>query len=127
MKPETWVAIYAAIVGTGALLLNFRSWLDSRVKLHLSLMADAKILSPIEGEDQTNLLALTVTNRGGTPTTITHMFVLEYPTLWRRYRNRPATSFFIPNPTPPRTPYQLPYELGPAKLWTGIAHKRADK
>jgi hypothetical protein len=35
MKPETWIAIYAAIVGTGALLLDFKSWLDSGVKLRL--------------------------------------------------------------------------------------------
>ena len=28
-RPEVWVSIYAAVVGTGALLLNFKSWLDT--------------------------------------------------------------------------------------------------
>jgi hypothetical protein len=129
MRPETWVAIYAAIVGTGALLLNFKSWFDGRVRLHLSMMADAQIIGGSANEDMKDLMAVTVTNRGGTPTTITHLFVLEFPSVWRRlrFKPRPDKSFFIPNPAAPGTPYQLPYELAPAKLWTGIAHKRYDK
>ena len=43
-KPETWIAIYAAIVGTGALLLNFKTWFDSGVKLHLSLVPTVWLL-----------------------------------------------------------------------------------
>jgi hypothetical protein len=37
MKPETWVALYAAIIGTSAFLLNLKTWFDSGVKLKLSL------------------------------------------------------------------------------------------
>jgi hypothetical protein len=33
MKPETWVALYAAIIGTSAFLLNLKTWFDSGVKL----------------------------------------------------------------------------------------------
>jgi len=33
MKPEIWVAIYAAIVGSCALLLNFKSWITVTVHL----------------------------------------------------------------------------------------------
>src|SRR5262249_26768134 len=29
MKAETWVAIYAAIIGTSAFLLNLKAWFDS--------------------------------------------------------------------------------------------------
>jgi hypothetical protein len=32
MKPETWVALYAAIIGTSAFLLNLKAWFDSGVK-----------------------------------------------------------------------------------------------
>jgi hypothetical protein len=120
MKPETWVAIYAAIVGTGALLLNFRSWFERRVRLHLSLMDNARLNRDISDRE---LLAVTVTNRGGSPTTITHMFIIEYPSLWRRLRNRPADNYFIPTPGPLGSIYTIPYELAPAKLWTGIADK----
>ena len=28
MKPEAWIAIYAAVVTTSALLLNFKTWLN---------------------------------------------------------------------------------------------------
>ena len=43
MKPEIWVSIYAAIVGTGALLLNFKNWLDSGPRIKLSLIPDGVI------------------------------------------------------------------------------------
>jgi hypothetical protein len=123
MKPATWVAIYAAIVGTGALLLNFKNWFDGRVRLHQSPMPDARL----SDGDLKELMAVTVTNRGGSPTTITHLFILEFPSLWRRYRIKPGASFFIPNLAIPGTPYQIPFELGPAKLWTGISAKQYDQ
>ncbi|MCW3055727.1 MAG: hypothetical protein JWN14_4897 [Chthonomonadales bacterium] len=126
MKPEIWISIYAAIVGTGALLLNFKNWFDGGVRLHLSLMPNAQITGGDASEDVNDIMAVTVTNRGGSPTTITHLFVLEFPSLWRRYRRRQSKAFFIPNPAPLHSVYQLPFELGPAKLWTGIAHKRFD-
>jgi hypothetical protein len=44
MKPEDWIAIYAAIVGTAALVLNFRAWFEKRVRLTLSLMPDAILI-----------------------------------------------------------------------------------
>jgi hypothetical protein len=36
VKPETWVAIYAAIIGTSAFLLNLKDWFDSGI---ISLLA----------------------------------------------------------------------------------------
>jgi hypothetical protein len=43
MKPETWVALYAAIIGTSEFLLNPKTWFDSGVKLKLGLV-DAAVL-----------------------------------------------------------------------------------
>jgi hypothetical protein len=40
MKPEAWVAIYAAIIGTSAFLLNLKAWFDSGVILNLNLVPD---------------------------------------------------------------------------------------
>jgi hypothetical protein len=42
--PQSWVAIYAAIVSTSALLLNLKSWLDSGIKLKVSLIPDGVIM-----------------------------------------------------------------------------------
>jgi hypothetical protein len=38
MNSESWIAIYAAIVATSALLLNFRSWLETLPRLHLDVI-----------------------------------------------------------------------------------------
>jgi hypothetical protein len=44
MKPETWVALNAAIIGTSAFLLNLKTWFDSGVKLELSLVGAAVLV-----------------------------------------------------------------------------------
>jgi hypothetical protein len=61
----SWIAIYAAIVATAALLLNFRSWYEKRVRLKLSLMPDAMIMGGFQERDEKGLMALNVVNRGG--------------------------------------------------------------
>ena len=49
---DNTVAIYAAIVATSALLLNFKSWFDSGVKLRLDLMADGMVVGGAPGPRQ---------------------------------------------------------------------------
>jgi hypothetical protein len=44
MKPETWVALYVAIIGTSAFLLNLKAWFDSGVKLKSSLVGAAVLV-----------------------------------------------------------------------------------
>ena len=75
MKSETWIAIYAAVVATSAFVLNFRTWFEKRVRLNLSLIADAALMGGSKVDDEGGLIALTVINRGGQPTTLTHLVV----------------------------------------------------
>lgn len=42
MATDGLISIYAAIVSTSALLLNFKNWFDSGVKLKLTLMDDRR-------------------------------------------------------------------------------------
>jgi hypothetical protein len=77
MKPETLVAIYAAIVGTGALLLNFKSWFDFGVKLKLSVILEGTILSADAAFNEEDLIILYVMNRGDASTKITSMIILN--------------------------------------------------
>jgi hypothetical protein len=44
MKPETWVALYVAIIGTSAFLLNLKAWFDSGVKLKSTLVGAAVLV-----------------------------------------------------------------------------------
>ena len=69
IEPTALIAIYAAVVSTSALALNFRTWFESKPRLHLSLMVDGMIVGT--GVEEKDLTILTVTNRGRSPTMIT--------------------------------------------------------
>jgi hypothetical protein len=125
MKPENLIAIYAAIVGTAALILNFRAWFEKRVRLNLSLMPDAVLIGGDRGEDEKGLMVVTVVNRGGQTTTLTNLVVLRFDNRWKRWWVRPAKSYVIPNPQVGGTG-SLPFELDPGKKWTGAARSRPD-
>ncbi|WP_212432109.1 hypothetical protein [Bradyrhizobium liaoningense] len=124
-QTTTWVALYAAIVSTAALLLNFRTWYEKGVRLHLSLMPDAILMGGGSNGDERDLMALTVVNRGGQSTTLTTLVVLRFDRPWQRWRVHPSSSFIIPNPAVAGTG-QTPHELEPGKKWTGIARRRPD-
>jgi hypothetical protein len=126
MKPETYIAIYAAIVGTGALLLNFKAWFDSGIKLKLSLIADGVVIGGDPQFDERGIIIVSVTNRGDAPTMITGLHFFEFPTIWARWRYRPTQSFVVMNPQLKGYPPNIPYELSPAKTWTGVIRQRGD-
>jgi hypothetical protein len=125
MKPEMWIAIYAAVVATSAFALNFRTWFEKRVRLNLTIIVDAALMGGSKLDDEGGLIALTVINRGGQTTTLTHLVVLKFDNFWRRWRTRPSRSFIIPNPQVAGTGI-IPSELDAGKKWTGIARKRPD-
>jgi hypothetical protein len=60
MKPETWVAFYAAIIGTSAFLLNLKTWFDSGVKL--KLVPDGMTIGGGPNVDAEHLIIFYVTN-----------------------------------------------------------------
>ena len=70
-------------------------------------------------------IVLIVTNQGSAPTTITQMVMLEFPTLLRRLRIRPARNAFIPSPQLPGYPSNIPGELAPAHQWFGMSNDPA--
>jgi hypothetical protein len=126
----SYVAIYAAVVATSALLLNFKSWFDSGVKLRLGLMVDGMVIGGDPRHEEEDLVILTVTNRGDAPTMITKMVLFEMP-WWERYRIgprkiRPTKSYVIPNPQLKGYPPNVPSVLEPAKQWTGALRRRED-
>jgi hypothetical protein len=124
MKPENLIAVYAAIVGTAALLLNFRTWFEKQVRLYLSVMPDAMMIGGPQDTER-DLIALTIINRGGQMTTLTNLVVLRFEGRWKRWRVRPSKSYLIPNPQAGGTG-TIPFTLDPGKHWMGIARRRQD-
>jgi hypothetical protein len=126
MRPETWVAIYAAIIGTSAFFLNLKNWWDSGPKLKLSLIPDGVIIGGGPELDEKDLIILYVTNRGGSATVITTMVLFEITSWWQLWRLRPKKSYVIPNPQVKGYPQSVPSDLEPSKRWTGLIRRRPD-
>lgn len=111
------IASYAAIVATGALALEIRRWFDSAIRLTVNLMPDAKMTD--DPTDRT-YLAVFVANRGPTPTTITHLTLHEYPSLWARLRGKASWNAIVVNPAPVGQP-NIPQQISPNEKWAGLA------
>lgn len=126
MKPEAWIAIYAAIVATSALLLNFKTWLDSGVKLKLSVIPDGMIIGGGPEFDEKDLVILNVVNRGDATTMITSMVIFEVNSWYQLWRIRPESSYVVTNPQLLGYPPNLPSDLEQGKKWTGVIRQRAD-
>lgn len=65
--------------------------------------------------------------RGGVPTMITTMVVLEINSWYQLWRVRPAAAYMIPNPQPRGHPCNVPADLDPGKKWTGFVRNRQDE
>lgn len=116
----TVVAIYAAIVATGALALEVRRWFESGPKICVKASPNMTLIGG-GAKEATDLLVVNVVNRGDMPTTITNFGLLDYPNLWARWRRRPARSFVIPHPQPKGHPPIVPQQLSPGQQWMGMA------
>jgi hypothetical protein len=124
--PKTWVAIYAAIVATTALFLNIRAWIESGPRLKIGVIPDGLVIGGGEEFDERDLVIVNVTNRGKIPVLITNLLLFEMPTLWSRWHNRPTRSMVVTNPQLKGYPRNIPGELAPAHIWTGVIRERPD-
>jgi hypothetical protein len=124
--PKTWVAIYAAIVATSALLLNLKTWIESGPRLKINLIPDGMTIGGGEEFDEKDLVIVNVTNRGKIPILITNLTLWEMPTWWSRRRRRPTRTMVVTNPQLKGYPRNVPSELAPAHIWTGVVRSRPD-
>ncbi|NTH63932.1 hypothetical protein G6L33_08745 [Agrobacterium rhizogenes] len=118
MAPADIAAFYAAIVATGALALEVRRWFEHGAKLVISVAPEMKLVQHGQMSEQT-YVTVNVTNRGESTTTLTHLALHDYPTLWRRIRNKPAQTMVVPMPNLPGG-QQFPYVLQPGHAWSGM-------
>ena len=110
-----WVAIYAAIVATGALFLEIRRWVESGPRLHLTTSPNMQILPSI---DEKSYVMVFVSNRGSVATTITNLGLRRYDNWWEKFRKKPSEDLIITHPTIPGTDVgKLRHVLKPGSIW----------
>lgn len=119
---EGSVAAYAAIVATAALALEIRRWFETGPRIVLSIMPRAKMINNTyltNAEDDAEYILVSVANRGGLPTSITHMNFIDYGSFWGRLRRRHRSFMFVNNPGF-HSGQQIPYVLQPGNLFSGL-------
>lgn len=124
--PSDWIAIYAAIVATGALLLELRRWIETGPRLRINLATDMAIMGGSEQEEEGGLILVTIDNRGEMPTMITHFGLQKFKTPLHRLLGKASKAFVIPHAQIEGHPQNVPSEIGSAKRWTGVIRPRPD-
>lgn len=107
-----WASYLALLVSGGALALEVRRWIESGVRLRLSLMADAIEFPDDDGQKKA---VLTVENYGSAPTTLTHFVVYTYQSVFHRLLRKPKLSGFVNTVSLQK----LPHKLDLAGIWMG--------
>lgn len=110
-----WVALYAAVVSTGALALEIRRWFESGVRITLSYVIGAMLVP--SSDEQKRHIIVTASNRGELPTTIDNFGLLAYPSRIARLFGKPNFSAIVNQPAHAQP---IPFFLGPGARWTGM-------
>jgi len=126
IEPQTWVAIYAAIVSTAAVALEVRRWFESGPRYKIKLIPNGMVIGGGDDTDEENLVIVTVINRGTIPLLVTNLTLHRMPNWWHRLRRRATTDYVVPNPQLKGSPRNIPGSLEPAQTWTGVVRDRPD-
>lgn len=118
------IAIYAAVVATGALFLEIRRWFESGPRIRLSMIPEARTTADIglPDDEREDFVLLTVVNYGDSPITITNIVIYQYSGLYSYLRNNPEIAAIVPN----NPPQEVPYTLGLAQIFHGKIHRTID-
>lgn len=121
---EGWgigVAIYAAIVATGALFLEIRRWVESGPRLYITVSPNMQRF-PLT--DNKKYVMVFVSNRGSSPTTLTNLVLKRYDNHWQRLRDKPSEQMIVPHPIIIGTDEgRIPCELAPGSRWVGAMNR----
>lgn len=122
MDANSWVAVYAAIVATGALALEVRRWFESGPQIKLRVQPNM-VVAGSEKHREANFVIATVRNRGSVATTITTLAFVKYPSRIHQIIGRMGKNFVVPRPDLDNTPTSLPHVLVPGTQWLGFIKK----
>jgi hypothetical protein len=119
MDISSWATAYAAIVATGALVLEIRRWVESGPRLAILISPDMIVLSDGR-EEEKGLIIVTVMNRGDQPTTIATLGINEFQSNWHALFRKPSKSFVVPRPSFYAREVGSPAILEPGREWKGF-------
>lgn len=125
MDAQAGVAIYAAIVATGALALEVRRWFESGPRIKVRIQPNMVMVGGRQTNE--NFLVATVRNRGNVATTITTMGMIYYPNAFWRIIRQKGNHFVVPHPGVDGMPSSVPHVLEPGTQWTGLVNKTANE
>ncbi len=114
------VAIYAAIVATGAFVLEARRWVEGKARVFVTISPGMLLAGNGKINENERYFIVSAINRGSLPTTVTHMVYLEYKSFWHRWREKSSKSALVTHPMLDGQPNNLPGALPPGGEWKGI-------
>lgn len=116
---ETWLALYAALVATGVLIIQIRQWIENRPRVFLKISPDMVLSNNILGPDK--IILVTATNRGSETTTVKNIFVIWYENwLGKLFQRKGEGGVIINTEIPNSKAGVLPYVLKSGSEWTGM-------
>lgn len=116
------IAALALAVAAASFALSYLQWFGASPRFFITLMPDAVLMpDPHPGPK----LALYVTNRGGTPTTITHCVIFLYRGWLHRWvLRKPYMTAIVPNPSANPMAPGIPARIGVNESWSGLIYYR---
>lgn len=128
LKLNEIAAWYAAIIATIVFLWDIYKWLRTDARIRVSVVPNmilidnglARTKRPDE-KSSPHSISVEVVNIGGKKTTLTHITIYCYASLWTRVRGKPLWQGVVPNPCPGK----LPFELDVGARWLGLIEQDA--
>lgn len=119
LKPSELAAWYAACVSTAVFVWDIFKWLRGNAQIRVSVVGD--MIEVRAGARPETFLHVEVVNVGGRKTTLTHLAIAQYDTVWSWLRRRSSWQGVVTDPLPGR----LPQELDVGGRWSGLIEQDA--
>jgi len=122
MKITDLVAWWGAIIATLVLVWDMYKWKRSGSIINVSASPNMHAFGNLPNSIKNKkYIKVEIVNIGDRKTTITHLVMFHYKSLFQKIRGKKDKSFFVA--TPALFPPPLPYLIEPGERWLGGLNK----